>query len=319
MNRRDFLRELGRYGVAAGAAGAFGWPLRLFGQENSRRGSAGTGQNAGQEMYDLAAVMGGEPPAMFDAGIAALGGMKSFVRPGQTVVIKPNASWNVSPDRGATTTPSLIRRIAEHCRDAGAAKVYILDHTIDNWKLAYATTGIEGAAKTGGGQIVPANSKGYYQEAAVPGARSLKKVLVHELILEADVVINVPILKHHGSTLITSAMKNLMGVIWDRSFYHSTDLHRCIAEFGLLRTPTLNVVDAHTVMMSGGPRGSSYRSSLTVKKMQILSPDIVAADAAAAKTWGIEPEKVRYIGQADELRLGNMDLDRLRIARIRIG
>jgi len=318
MNRREFLRTLGRFGFAAGAASALGWPFRLFSQENLRSGSPENRPAGEQGIYDLAAVMGGEPAAMFDAGIAALGGIKSFVRPGQTVVIKPNASWNVSPDRGATTTPSLVRRIAEHCRDAAASKVYILDHTIDNWKLAYATTGIEGAAKTGGGQVVPANSKGYYQEAVVPGAGSLKKVLVHELILEADVVINVPVLKHHGSTTITSAMKNLMGVVWDRSYYHSTDLHRCIAEFGLLRTPTLNVVDAHTVMMSGGPRGSSYRSSLSVKKMQILSADIVAADAAAAKTWGIEPEKVRYIVQADGLRLGSMDLDSLRIARIRV-
>ncbi len=306
MNRREFLRTAGRYGAAAGAVSLFGWPVKIFGQS----AAAGT--------YDLAAVMGGEPAGMFDRGIAALGGMGAFVRTGQTVVIKPNASWNVSPERGATTTPALVQRIAEHCRDAGASKIYILDHTIDNWKLAYATTGIEAAARNGGAQVVPANSKGYYQEASVPGARSLRKVLVHELILEADVFINVPILKHHGSTGITSAMKNLMGVIWDRSYYHANDLHRCIAEFGLLRKPTLNVVDAHTVMMSGGPRGSSYRSSLSVKKMQIISADIVAADAAAAKTWGAEPEAIRYISQAAELRLGIMDLDSLRIARIRV-
>jgi len=306
MNRREFLRAAGRYGAAAGAVSIFGWPVKIFGQSTA----AGT--------YDLAAVMGGEPAGMFDRGIAALGGMGAFVRTGQTVVIKPNASWNVSPERGATTTPALVQRIVEHCRDAGASKIYILDHTIDNWKLAYATTGIETAARNGGAQVVPANSKGYYQETAVPGARSLRKVLVHELILEADVFINVPILKHHGSTGITSAMKNLMGVIWDRSFYHANDLHRCIAEFGLLRKPTLNVVDAHTVMMSGGPRGSSYRSSLSVKKMQIISADIVAADAAAAKTWGAEPEAIRYIAQAAELRLGIMDLDSLRIARIRV-
>ena len=177
MNRREFLRTLGRFGFAAGAASALGWPFRLFSQENLRSGSPENRPAGEQGIYDLAAVMGGEPAAMFDAGIAALGGIKSFVRPGQTVVIKPNASWNVSPDRGATTTPSLVRRIAEHCRDAGASKVYILDHTIDNWKLAYATTGIEGAAKTGGGQVVPANSKGYYQEAVVPGAGSLS--LIH--------------------------------------------------------------------------------------------------------------------------------------------
>jgi len=306
MNRREFLQDFFRYGAAAGVAAFAGAPLNLFAQHTQ----TGT--------YDIAAVMGGEPPRMFDEGIAALGGIGAFVRPGQSVVIKPNASWNVAPERGATTSPALVTRIVRRCKEAGASRVYILDHTIDNWKLAYETTEIERAAREGGGQIVPANSKGYYQEVTVPGAGRLKKVMVHELILEADVFINVPILKHHGSTLITAALKNLMGVIWDRYYYHSNDLHRCIAEFPLLRKPTLNVIDAYTVMTSGGPRGPSYRSALTIKKMQILSPDIVAADAAAARTWGTEPERVRYITLADELRLGKMDLDSLRIKRIRV-
>jgi uncharacterized protein (DUF362 family) len=152
----------------------------------------------------------------------------------------------------------------------------------------------------------------------VPGARNLTSVRVHEQILEADVIINVPVLKHHGSTQITSAMKNLMGVVWDRWFYHANNLHRCIAEFPLLRTPTLNVIDAHTVMMSGGPRGSSYRSALEVKRMQIISPDIVAADAAAAQTWGTSADAVRYISIGEELGLGTSNLDALNIRRIRV-
>jgi uncharacterized protein (DUF362 family) len=136
--------------------------------------------------------------------------------------------------------------------------------------------------------------------------------------MEADVIINIPILKHHGSTRITSALKNLMGLVWDRWYYHAHDLHRCIAEFPLLRTPTLNIVDAHTVMMSGGPRGSSYRAELKVKRMQIISSDIVAADAAAAKTWGTNLDAVRYISIAQELGLGNGNLDALNIRRIRV-
>jgi uncharacterized protein (DUF362 family) len=163
-----------------------------------------------------------------------------------------------------------------------------------------------------------ANSKGYYQEISLPRAKSLKKVLVHESYLGADVVINVPILKHHGSTGVTAALKNLMGVIWDRGYYHYTDLHQCIADFGLCRLPTLNVVDAYLVMLSGGPRGSSYRADVAVKKMQIISADIVAADAAAARTWGTEPASIAYIQKAQELGLGTADLNKLKIERIRV-
>lgn len=305
MDRREFLRACARYSIAAGAGALLGNPLRLFGQDTGRD-------------YDMVAVMGDGAADMFDVGVAALGGMQRFVKRGQVVLIKPNASWNVEPERGATTTPGLIKRIVEHCVEAGASRVFVVDHTIDNWKLCFDTTRIETAVKAGGGQVVPGSSKGYFHEAAVPGAKNLKSVLVHEMVLEADVLINVPILKHHGSTTITSALKNLMGLVWDRWYYHANDLHRCIAEFALLRKPTLNVVDAHTVMMSGGPRGSSYRSSLKIKKMQIISPDIVAADAAAAATWGTGADNVRYITIADELGLGTKNLDSLNIKRMRV-
>jgi uncharacterized protein (DUF362 family) len=304
MKRRDFLK--GVLGLGAGAAA-----LRLSGA-SPLFAAEGSGS------YDMAAVLGASPVQMFERGIDALGGMGRFVKRGQTVMIKPNASWGVPPEKGATTTPELVGRIAKHCFGAGASKVYIVDHTIDSPSRAFSASGIEEASKAEGAVIVPANSKGYYQEMRIPGAKRLGSALVHEQVLEADVFINVPILKHHGSTRITSALKNLMGLVWDRWYYHSNDLHRCIAEFPLLRKPDLNIIDAHTVMMSGGPRGSSYRTELEIKRMQILSADIVAADAAAAKTWGTEPERIGYIRTAAELGLGTMDLDSLNIRRIKI-
>jgi uncharacterized protein (DUF362 family) len=212
----------------------------------------------------------------------------------------------------------LVKRIIEHCIDAGAKKVFVFDNTLDSWQLCYATTRIEAAAKEAGGLVVPGNSKSYYQETAIPGAKILKTTMVHELVLEADTFINVPILKHHGSTTITAGMKNLMGVVWDRRSYHWKGLDQCIADFPLLRKPDLNVIDAYSVMMSGGPRGTSYRANLDTKKMQILSTDIVAADAAAAKTWGAEPREIAYIGYGAAAGLGTMDLESLNISRLRV-
>lgn len=268
--------------------------------------------------YDMTAVLGGKPAEMFDRGISVLGGMGRYVGKGQTVMIKPNASWGTKPEVGATTTPELLTRVVEHCIEAGAKKVYVLDHTIDSPKRAYRANRLEKAAERGGGIIVPANSKGYYQNIDIPGAKRLESASVHEQLLEADIFINLPVLKHHGSTTITSGLKNLMGLVWDRWYYHANDLHRCIAEFPLYRKPDLNIIDAHTVMTRGGPRGSSYRAELELKRMQIISQDIVAADAAAAKTWGTDPSSVRYIRIADELGLGSMNLDALNINRIRV-
>lgn len=305
MDRREFLKRFASCGVAAAAAVTLR-PLRPL-MADDRVGPP-----------DLVALMGGSPQDMFDAGIAALGGMRAFVRPGQVVAVKPNISWASAPERGATTHPLLVRRICEHCLEAGARRVYVFDNTIHSWETCYSETGVEAAVKAVGASMAPAHTAGYYQAAAVPGSRLLRNIQVHELVLEADVLINVPVLKHHGSTRMTGALKNLMGVVWDRGMYHRSGLHRCIAEFPLLRKPTLNVVDAHTVMISGGPQGTSYRTSLELRKMQIISRDIVAADAAASRVLGLEPEDIGHIGIAADAGLGSAALDSLAIERIRL-
>ncbi len=69
-------------------------------------------------------------------------------------------------------------------------------------------------------------------------------------------------------------------------------------------------------MTEGGPQGSSYRAKLELKKMQILSRDMVASDAAAARVMGLAPENVRYITMAENLGLGTASLDSINIKRI---
>jgi len=264
---------------------------------------------------DLVAVRGGEADAMFDSGIAALGGMAAFVKKGATVVIKPNIGWDVTPERAGNTNPRLVARIVKHCREAGAKEVYVFDHTCDNAQRCYRTSGIEQAVEDAGGKMAPGGSEGYYQEVAIPGGTSLTKAKEHELVLKSDVFINVPVLKSHSSTRLTIAMKNLMGSVWDRGYWHSNDLHQCIADFSSYRKPTLNVVDAYAVMKRNGPRGVSV-SDVAVMKAQLLSRDPVAIDAAATKLFGLEPSSVRYIKLAADKGVGRMDLETLNIKRI---
>lgn len=306
------MRTVAGYGV--GAAWLLSGAGRVLAQGSPAAGPPATGK-PGARPPDLVAVLGGEPAALFDAGIAALGGMKAFVRPGQSVVIKPNVGWDQPPEVAANTNPALVARIVEHCLDAGARKVYVFDNSCDAWTLCYRSSMIERYVKEAGGEMVPANSSGYFQEVVFPGAKAVKKALVHELVVESDVYINVPVLKNHSGAGMTAAMKNLMGTVWDRQFFHRNDLDQCIADACLFRKPTLNVIDAYKVMKTGGPRG--YSSSVyDVAKFQILSTDIVAADAAAARTLGFDPSRFRYIGLAAERGSGRADLSKLDIRRI---
>ena len=254
---------------------------------------------------------------MFDKAILSLGGMKKYVKPNQTVVVKPNIGWDTSAERGANTNPKLVARIVEHCLSAGAKTVYVFDHTINEWTRTYSNSGIEKAAKDAGAKIVSGNSESYYHPVTIKNGKTLKSDKVHELILESDVFINVPILKTHGGTTLTISMKNLMGIMWNRKWWHDNNLHQCIADFASEIKPTLNVVDAYRVMKRNGPRGVSVSDVVEMKSL-IISEDIVAADSAAAKLIGKEPGQIGHIRIADEMGVGTSDLTKLSINRITI-
>ena len=304
MKRRDFLKKT--TGVVAGTALSFSYFPKIYSKPS----------NASK--YNLVALMGGEPDTMFDMGIAELGGMEAFISKGQKVLVKPNIGWDVAPELAGNTNPLLVKRIIEHCFKAGAKEVYVFDNSCDNSVNCYKTSGIESAVKSVGGKMAPSNSEKYYQQIEIPGAVRLKTTKVHELLLETDVFINVPILKHHSSTYMTACLKNMMGMVWNRSYFHSHNLNQCIADYALYhKKPALNVVDCYNVMMKNGPRGVS-KADLVQMKTQIISPDWVAADAACAKMMDVPVEKVEYIGLAHEMGVGNMNLESLEIGRTRL-
>lgn len=307
MKRRDFLVK----GLGAGMIAGTGLTLGGFSRVMGNPAAPEDGE------FDLVAVKGDDPASMFDSGIESIGGMSKFIKKGQTVVVKPNIGWDAVPERAANTNPELIGRIIKRCYEAGASTVNVFDNTCDEWKKCYANSGIEEAVKEAGGNIVPGNSESYYRDIEIPGGKSLTKTKVHELILDSDVFINVPVLKSHSSAKLTIAMKNLMGVVWDRRYWHQNDLHQCIADYTLFRRPDLNVVDAYRVMKRNGPRGVSVED-VVMSNSLIISTDIVAADAAAAKIFGLEPEDIPYIAIADEMGIGTMDLSSLNINRIKM-
>lgn len=115
---------------------------------------------------------------------------------------------------------------------------------------------------------MPGNDEKYFKVVAIPGGVTLKKTKIHESLIEADAWINVPILKNHGGAKLSCAMKNMMGIVWDRRFFHQNDLQQCIADICTWqKKPVLNIVDAYRMMHQNGPQGKSAADVATLKSM----------------------------------------------------
>ena len=281
-----------------------------------------TMSNASGEKVDLVAVMGGEPEEMFRRGIAEMGGMKNFVKPGMKVAVKPNIGWDKAPELAGNTNPKLVAEIIKQCFDAGASEVTVFDHTCDDWIKCYKNSGIEDAAKAAGAKVMPAHQESYYRAIELPRGKKMKTAKVHEAILDSDVWINVPVLKNHGGANLTISMKNLMGIVWDRGYFHQNDLQQCIADIcSMDKMAVLNVVDAYRIVKTNGPRGRSA-SDVVLTKGLFVSQDIVAVDTAAAKFFNqvrsMPLESVSHLANGQALGIGTMDLDKLNIKRIKI-
>ena len=310
MKRRDFLKT----SMVAGAA----LSLNFEGLQAALSNRTLTVEEA----PDLVAVMGGEPEAMLDKALETLGGIGNYVKKGQKVVIKPNIGWDRTPELAGNTNPDLIKALVKRCLGAGAEKVTVFDHTCDNWQKCYASSGIADAVKEAGGVIVPANDEQYYKEVSIPGCVTLKKAKIHEALLEADVWFNVPILKNHGGAKLSCAMKNMMGIVWDRRYFHQQDLQQCIADICTWqKKPALHIVDAYRMMFQNGPQGRSAADVATLKSL-IVSPNIIAADTASLALFNqvekLDMAAVTHITKGEALHLGSTDLKKINIKRIKL-
>ena len=310
MKRRDFFKSAAIVGIAS-----------IF-KTNALAYAVANKKLAVHSEPDLVAVMGGQPAVMLNRALKELGGISHYVKKGQRVVIKPNIGWDKTPELAANTNPELIGTLVKLCKSAGASEVIVFDHTCQDWKKCYTNSGIEKAVIAAGGKMVPANDESYYREVELPHAVSLKKAKIHQALLDCDVWFNVPVLKHHGGAKNSISMKNLMGIVWDRGYFHNHDLHQCIADAATFhKRPALNIVDAYRIMKSNGPQGKST-SDVVMLKSLIVSPDFVAADTASMKLFSqVQPtdiKDVRHISLAEKLKVGTQNLEKLNVKRIKL-
>jgi uncharacterized protein (DUF362 family) len=266
---------------------------------------------------DLVVARGGEPDALVQQALAALGGIERFVKAGQDVIIKPNICVAYHTyEYAATTNPWVVGELVKLCLGAGAARVRVMDYPFGGTaEEAYAISGIKEQVEKAGGSM-ETMSRVKYVKTQLPNAQVLTECVIYDDALKTDVLIDVPIAKDHSLARLTLGMKNLMGLIQNREFIHYqmgeklTDLTRQLH-------PSLTVVDAVRILMANGPTGGNLND---VKKLDtvIASADIVAADSYAATLFDLQPDDIDYVRVGAAAGLGRSDLKSLKIEEIQV-
>jgi uncharacterized protein (DUF362 family) len=259
-------------------------------------------------------VEGESPYAIAKKAVDALGGMGKFVSKGDIVMVKPNIGWNRSIEQAANTNPEVVKAVVEMVLNAGAKKCIVMDHTCHKAEDTYRRSGIAAAAKAAGADVR------YVDENRIVvhdfKGESLKRWPVFKDFLEADKFINVPILKHHGSSGLTIGMKNLYGILGGRRGKLHRDMGQGIADLAYGFKTDLTIVDAYRVLLRNGPIGGRI-SDVEFKKTVIASQSVMGTDVTAVNLFGKEPMQYEFIRYAAEKNMGPTDISQINLKTLK--
>ena len=263
----------------------------------------------------LVQVRGDSPYEITRRAVAEIGGMGKIIGRGDVVMIKPNIGWNRTVEQAACTNPEVLRALIELAFGAGAKKVLVMDNTCHKAEDCYQRSGIGAMAKKAGAEVrfcdenrlVSHDFKGEFL-GAWPVFRDF---------LEVDKFINVPILKHHGSSGLTIAMKNLYGILGGNRGKLHRDMGENIADLATGFKSHLVLVDAYRVLLRNGPVGGRL-SDVELRKTVIASTRIMDADVAAAALFGADPRQLEFLQAAYGRKMGEIDAAKIAVKTISI-
>jgi uncharacterized protein (DUF362 family) len=142
----------------------------------------------------------------------------------------------------------------------------------------------------------------------------LKTFRTGKIVLDSDVIINIPVLKTHAETLVTLCLKNLaVGIAqkWEKKALHNVGLHESIVDVCTCVRTHFNVVDGIVGLEGDGP---NLPGGKTKPVGIVLAGDQgLAVDAVSCRIMGIEPREVVHLRLAAERGLGTIDLDQIEV------
>jgi len=293
MERRDFLSKMA-VAVLAGYLPLNNWASQV-----------GKGEN----LADLVEVRGSDGRGMVLAAIDALGGIGRFVKPGQRVLLKPTMCFAAHPDEHRNTHPDFLVAVIRLCQKAGAAHVYVLDYSIDEWKLVYQMSGLEDAVKNTGNKPLPGGGEVFFPLSGICSAIDKKDFRIHRQVKQCDVLINLVKAGVDKKGVLMNGMNNLSGLLWERGGDQGENYEEKMLEVISHFPPALTLIENTTLV---------DLSRQEERKMNCLlaSADPVAADVRLYELLGIDWHQMTYPFKAKELTIGEFDPEKVTVQKI---
>jgi uncharacterized protein (DUF362 family) len=288
--------------------------------ETSRDNALAGIRRAQPRQLELIVAKGQAVSKMVRPAVEELGGVRRFVSRGDRVVLSPNFAWARPAELGITTHPDVVREMIFLCQESGAQDIVCLDYSTDATPRAYRVNGALRAVEGTKARLLSPWSPEQYVRVGdflrwPVHARQLRWQAVASVLLSCDVLISMPVFKHHREVGVTGAVKKMMGCVWRRAAYHKAGLDHCIAELGCVLRPTLVVTDGGRILGTNGPEGPGQAIS---PGRLLVSTDPVLADAYACRWLKIKPETIAHLREADRLGAGRLDMSATRVDEITV-
>jgi uncharacterized protein (DUF362 family) len=255
-------------------------------------------------------VKGNDPERMVEEALANLGGVEAFFAPGATVVVKPNAGHAYPPESAVNTSPEVVVAAIKALRKGKPKEIILAEASAIGCKTmeCLEVSGIGKAAEEAGvDRIIDIKSEKGLVELDIKDHRSaIDKIMLPPFLVDADLIVNLPIFKSHVSMVFTCALKNIKGVVQDmvHAVMHFTDLAAAMMDvWSVLDNVGLTIADMIRPQEGFGPHcGTAVDFGCVV-----ASRDPVALDATACRMVGLDIDKVDYFQPAMDRGMGNVD------------
>ncbi|MCF8001597.1 MAG: DUF362 domain-containing protein [Halanaerobiales bacterium] len=217
------------------------------------------------------------------------------------IALKPNLINATKTQKGATTDPEIVEGIIEYLKDKGFNNIIIMEGSWvgENTDRAFQYCGYEELSQK---HKVPLHD--LQQDEYITKSYKDLKIEIAVTALNADYIINVPVLKGHSQTKITCALKNLKGCISnsEKRKFHRQGLHKPIAYLNKLLKQDLIIIDGIYGDLDFEEGGNP------VKMDRIMAAkDPVLIDSYITELMGYSQTEVEYIEIAHQIGVGNKD------------